>query len=176
MGRALAPPPLPPLYRALQPVLSAHAGCELLKDLVLVGFGHLEVVDLDTIDVSNLNRQFLFRPQHVGQSKSAIAAQAVASFNPRAGPIVSHHGNIIRGRMFSADFFRGFDLVINALDNQAARSHVNRMCLATRRTLIEGGSTGFAGQAHTIRGGATLCYDCRPKPVQKSFPVCTIRR
>lgn len=153
-----------------------HAGCELLKNLALAGFSSLEVVDLDTIDVSNLNRQFLFRPQHVGQSKSAVAAEAASAFNPAVGAITSYHGNVIKGRQFTADFFRDFDLVINALDNQAARSHVNRMCLATGRPLIEGGSTGFAGQAHTIAGGTTMCYDCQPKPVQKTYPVCTIRR
>lgn len=45
------------------------SGCELLKNLVLTGFQDIEVVDLDTIDKSNLNRQFLFRPHHVDQSK-----------------------------------------------------------------------------------------------------------
>ena len=47
-------------------------GCELLKTLVLSGFEDIEMIDLDTIDVSNLNRQFLFRKRHVGMSKAQV--------------------------------------------------------------------------------------------------------
>ncbi len=49
-----------------------------------------QVIDLDTIDVSNLNRQFLFRARHVGQPKAHVAAEVARTFNPRAH-IVSHH-------------------------------------------------------------------------------------
>jgi molybdopterin/thiamine biosynthesis adenylyltransferase len=47
-------------------------GCELLKTLALCGFEDIEMIDLDTIDVSNLNRQFLFRKRHVGMSKAQV--------------------------------------------------------------------------------------------------------
>jgi len=47
-------------------------GCELLKNLVLTGFGEIHVVDLDTIDLSNLNRQFLFRHEHIKKSKALV--------------------------------------------------------------------------------------------------------
>ena len=114
-------------------------GCELLKDLLLVGVQHIEVVDLDTIDVSNLNRQFLFRPQHVGQPKALVAREMVQRLNPDAH-IVAHHSNIKLAR-FGLDYFRGFDVVINALDNVSARAHVNRLCLATDRPLVEEGQT-----------------------------------
>lgn len=49
-------------------------GCELLKNLVLTGFGEIEVIDLDTIDLSNLNRQFLFRQEHIKKSKALVRA------------------------------------------------------------------------------------------------------
>ena len=45
-------------------------GCELLKNLLLSGFGEIHIIDLDTIDLSNLNRQFLFRFEHIKKSKA----------------------------------------------------------------------------------------------------------
>jgi ubiquitin-like 1-activating enzyme E1 B len=47
-------------------------GCELLKNLVLAGFGEIHIVDIDTIDLSNLNRQFLFRQEHIKKSKALV--------------------------------------------------------------------------------------------------------
>lgn len=52
-------------------------GCELLKNLVLLGFGEIHVVDLDTIDLSNLNRQFLFRHEHIKKSKALVRNQVL---------------------------------------------------------------------------------------------------
>jgi len=49
-------------------------GCELLKNLVLTGFGEIHIVDLDTIDLSNLNRQFLFRNEHIKKSKALVCS------------------------------------------------------------------------------------------------------
>ena len=54
-------------------------GCELLKNLVLSGFRDVHIVDLDTIDLSNLNRQFLFRNEHIKKSKALVWASDPAS-------------------------------------------------------------------------------------------------
>lgn len=148
-------------------------GCELLKNLVLSGFGEVEIVDLDTIDLSNLNRQFLFRHEHIKKSKALVAKEAAHAFNPRV-KIVAHHANI-KDAQFNVKWFRGFDIVFNALDNLEARRHVNKMCLAADVPLIESGTTGFNGNVQVIKKGVTACYDCTEKPVAKSFPVCTIR-
>ena len=174
-------------------------GCELLKNLVCCGFGsdttppastadtagtnsadgtpkrkaEVVVIDLDTIDLSNLNRQFLFRKQHIKKPKALVAKETAGQFNP-AVSIEAQHASIF-GSQYDVDFFEGFDVVFNALDNLSARRHVNQMCLAANVPLIESGTTGFNGQVQAIKKGVTECYDCNPKPVQKSFAICTIR-
>jgi molybdopterin/thiamine biosynthesis adenylyltransferase len=124
-------------------------GCELLKTIVLTGFGSVEVVDLDTIDVSNLNRQFLFQQKHVKRPKAHVAKETASAFNPNVR-IVAHHDNI-KCKKFGIDWYKGFTLVFNALDNLDARRHVNRMCLAADVPLLESGTTGFDGQVQVIK-------------------------
>uniref|UniRef100_A0A3Q4A9I1 SUMO-activating enzyme subunit 2 n=1 Tax=Mola mola TaxID=94237 RepID=A0A3Q4A9I1_MOLML len=148
-------------------------GCELLKNLVLTGFKNIEVIDLDTIDVSNLNRQFLFQKKHVGKSKAQVAKESALEFCPTAN-ITAYHDSIMNPD-YNVEFFRKFVLVMNALDNRAARNHVNRMCLAADIPLIESGTAGYLGQVTVIKKGMTECYECQPKPSQKTFPGCTIR-
>ncbi|XP_076314271.1 ubiquitin-like activating enzyme 2 [Tachypleus tridentatus] len=148
-------------------------GCELLKNLLLSGFENIDVIDLDTIDVSNLNRQFLFQKRHVGKSKAVVSKNSAQKFNPKA-KIIAHHDNIMKPD-YSVDFFKQFSIVMNALDNRSARSHVNRMCLAADVPLVESGTAGYLGQVTVIIKGQTECYECQPKPRQKSFPGCTIR-
>lgn len=102
-----------------------------------------------------------------------VAKESAAKFNPHI-KLEAHHANI-KDPQFSIDWFQGFNLVFNALDNLDARRHVNKMCLAAEVPLIESGTTGFNGQVQVIIKGKTECYDCNAKEVPKSFPVCTIR-
>merc|ERR1719447_1015268 len=148
-------------------------GCELLKNLVLTGFKDIEIIDLDTIDVSNLNRQFLFQKQHVGKSKSAVARESALRFAPDA-KIKAYHDSIMKEE-YGISFYKQFNLCLNALDNRAARSHVNRMCLAANIPLVESGTAGYLGQVTVIKKNKYECYECNPKPTQKTFPGCTIR-
>ncbi|KAJ1931791.1 E1 ubiquitin-activating protein uba2, partial [Linderina pennispora] len=149
-------------------------GCELLKNLCMSGFRNIEVVDLDTIDLSNLNRQFLFQRKHIKRPKAEVAVQAISAFNPGINAHAQQAN--ITDPQFDVDWFRQFDLVLNALDNLEARRHVNIQCLAANVPLIESGTAGYLGHSTVIKGGETECFDCQAKPVeQKTFPVCTIR-
>ncbi|KAG2235086.1 hypothetical protein INT48_002427 [Thamnidium elegans] len=148
-------------------------GCELLKNLVMSGFKDIEVIDLDTIDISNLNRQFLFQKQHVKQAKAHVAKESAQKFNPSA-EIKSLQCNI-KEAQFSVQWFKQFTMVLNALDNLEARRHVNAMCLAADVPLVESGTQGYFGQAYVIKKDETECFDCQPKITPKTYPVCTIR-
>ncbi|ADV23124.1 Ubiquitin activating enzyme E1, putative [Cryptococcus gattii WM276] len=150
-------------------------GCELLKNLVLVGFSNIEIIDLDTIDLSNLNRQFLFRKPDISKSKALVAAATARHFNPNSGINVNaRHGNV-KDSVNDLEWIKGFGLVMNALDNMDARRHVNRLCQAADVPLIESGTAGYLGQVTPMIKDVTECFDCVPKPTPKAFPVCTIR-
>lgn len=73
-------------------------------------------MDLDTIELSNLNRQFLFRRHHIGMFKAEIAAEAVKGMNG-AADVRPHVGNIMDTKQFPVSFFSSFSIVMNALDN-----------------------------------------------------------
>lgn len=123
--------------------------------------------------MSNLNRQFLFHKEHVGKSKAEVARQSALSFNPNVA-IKAYHDSIF-STDYGVSFYQKFTVVLNALDNRAARNHVNRMCLTSKVPLIESGTSGYDGQVELIKQGLTQCYECTPKAAQKSFPGCTIR-
>mmetsp|Transcript_59776 Transcript_59776/g.146772 ORF Transcript_59776/g.146772 Transcript_59776/m.146772 type:complete len:698 (+) Transcript_59776:73-2166(+) len=164
-------------------------GCELLKDLALSGFRQVEVIDLDTIDVSNLNRQLLFRGQHVGMAKCTVACQVAGDMVPPLPadngndkddipPIryQANHGNVCDATKFNVPFIQQFDLVLNALDNVEARRRVNRLCLAANVALVEAGTTGYLGQVTVIHKSSNVaCYECKTQETQKVYPICTIR-
>ncbi len=139
--------------------------------MALLKVGQIVIVDLDTIDVSNLNRQFLFRPEHVGKPKAEVACEAARRLNPDMK--VSFLCENVKN--FDHSFLVNFDIVMSALDNVDARRHLNRICLTAGKPLIEAGSTGYIGQSRVIVKGVTECYDCQKKEAPKVFPVCTIR-
>lgn len=130
-------------------------------------------IDLDTIDLSNLNRQFLFQKQHIQKPKAEVAKASASAFNPDV-EIVAHYANV-QAPEFGSAYYSRFDVVLSALDNLATRRYVNRMCVAAHVPLVESGTAGFLGQVQPIRAGQTECYDCTEHPTPTTFPVCTIR-
>lgn len=155
-------------------------GCELLKNFAMMGVGcgngELIVTDMDLIEKSNLNRQFLFRSGDVGSPKSQTAARAIKAMNGELN--VSHHENRIcedTDKIYSEFFFDGLDGVANALDNVDARLFVDRKCVIYRKPLIDSGTLGALGNVQVVIPQLTESYASSVDPPEKSVPVCTLR-
>lgn len=132
-------------------------GCEIIKNLAVTGFRQVHVIDLDTIDVSNLNRQLLFRSRHVGQPKCVVACQVAKEMNGDCN-FVAHHGNICDNTVFHVNFIQSFDVILSALDNVTARRRVNRLAIAANVPLVEAGTTGYLGQVSNWQKSVLKCY------------------
>ena len=149
-------------------------GCEVLKCLSKFTFRSLDIIDLDDIELSNLNRQFYFKPEHIGRSKAIVAAEVFGNLSPQLK--ITPHQNTIYSPTFNSKFYQKFDAVILALDNQEARSYVNKQCVRHGLPIFESGTFGFMGQAYPIFPKVTRCYDCFPRPVrQTGLQICTVR-
>ncbi|KAG5653847.1 hypothetical protein H0H81_010120 [Sphagnurus paluster] len=155
-------------------------GCEILANLALTGFKDIHVIDMDTIDISNLNRQFLFRPKDVGKPKATVAAEFIMNRVP--GVTVTPYFGKIQDK--DDDYYMQFNLVICGLDSVEARRWMNATLVnlvdpenpESLKPLIDGGTEGFKGQARVILPTITSCYECSLDMLNKptAFPICTI--
>lgn len=157
-------------------------GCEILKNLSMMGVaseqdGLITVTDMDTIEKSNLNRQFLFRNKDVGQMKSDTAAKSVKEMNPDIK--VQAHQNRVgveTEKVYNDDFFEKLTAVTNALDNVDARIYMDRRCVYYRRPLLESGTTGTKGNTQVVIPYLTASYSSTRDPdEEKSIPICTLK-
>ncbi|EAA26907.2 putative ubiquitin-protein ligase [Neurospora crassa] len=158
-------------------------GCEMLKNWAMIGLGtgpegKITVTDMDSIEKSNLNRQFLFRPKDVGQMKSDCAAKAAQAMNPDLeGHIVSLKDRVSpeTEEIFNEEFWQGLDGVTNALDNVEARTYVDRRCVFFHKPLLESGTLGTKGNTQVVLPRLTESYSSSQDPPEQSFPMCTLR-
>jgi molybdopterin/thiamine biosynthesis adenylyltransferase len=139
-------------------VIGAGAlGNEILKNLALLGFGNIVVVDMDVIDATNLSRSILYRSTDVGKRKVDVAAEATRNIFPeaRVHPI---NANVVHG--LGLGLFGWADIVLAGLDNREARLWINRACWKMNRPWIDGAIEGINGVARAFLPGTPPCYEC----------------
>lgn len=156
-------------------------GCEFVKAFALMGVGcsaegSVTVTDNDNIEVSNLNRQFLFRKSNVGESKSKTACDIAKDINNDLN--VQAHKLFVAQEtehIFNDAFWENLSFVVNAVDNIKARLYVDSRCVWYEKPLLESGTLGTKANSQMIIPHKTQCYGDSQDPPEESIPMCTLR-
>ncbi len=139
-------------------VIGAGAlGNEVVKNLALLGVGHVAIADMDRVELSNLSRSALFRESDEGKFKAECVSRAAKNIfgGMNATPLV---GNVMTS--LGLGWFRWADVIIGALDNREARVFVNSACARVGRPWIDGGIEVLHGIARGFAPPGTACYEC----------------
>ncbi|GAB9471689.1 putative ubiquitin-activating enzyme [Globisporangium polare] len=156
-------------------------GCEMLKNWAMMGVSTgkgsvIHITDMDTIEKSNLNRQFLFRSKDVQQAKSTVAGRAIKEMNPDVN-VVSYVARVGGDSedQFNDDFFESLSGVCTALDNVEARLYMDQRCLFYGLPMFESGTLGTKGNTQIVVPHKTENYGASRDPPEKSIPICTLK-
>merc|ERR1719339_171429 len=136
----------------------------------------VQVTDMDMIEKSNLNRQFLFRTWDINKHKAVTAVAAVQAMNPDA----KYKSMELRvgqetENTYNDSFFEPLDGVANALDNVEARTYMDRRCVYYNKPLLESGTLGTKGNTQVVIPKVTESYSSSQDPPEKSIPICTLK-
>ncbi|XP_039551350.1 ubiquitin-like modifier-activating enzyme 7 isoform X2 [Passer montanus] len=156
-------------------------GCELLKNFAMMGLaagpdGELIVTDMDTVALSNLHRQLLYRSADISEPKSVVAAAAVQRMNPDVR-VTAHQNQVgpATEMLYNDNFFRHLDGVASALDTIEARTYLERRCLRCRTPLLDSGTEGTRGNVLAMVPSLTEPLRPASAPRDGTFPTCTLR-
>ena len=155
-------------------------GCEWLKNMSLLNVatttGQIDVTDPDHIERSNLSRQFLFRPENVGSSKSKTAINSVLGFNHEMNMKAYENKMSNDDKDFTNKIMEDKTVIINALDNIKARRYIDGECFNRNLPLFESGTMGMKGNTQPVIPFLTETYSNSNDPEDTNeFPVCTIK-
>jgi adenylyltransferase/sulfurtransferase len=138
-------------------------GSPIAMYLAAAGIGKIAMVDFDTVDLSNLQRQILHTDADVGRSKAQSAKETIAGINPHC-EVVLHNRRISSENAF--DLIRPYDIVVDGTDNFPTRYLTNDACVLLKKPNVYGSIFRFEGQASVFAphlGGP--CYRCLyPEP------------
>lgn len=132
-------------------------GCNIAVHLAGAGIGKLVLVDFDTVNKSNLNRQFLYSIEDTGRFKAELAAERLKKYSPDTDVI------FLSRKIDSTEDLneiKNVDIVFLAVDNNEARKVLQKICAYNKIPLVNGGINGFFGTAYLYIPGKSPCLDC----------------
>lgn len=135
-------------------------GNEAIKNLALLGVGHVAVADMDCVETSNLSRSALFRAADAGRPKAEVAAERAAEINPDIHITPLPH-NVISS--VGLGWFADADVVLGCVDNREARLWVNRSCWHVGTPWIDAGIQEVSGVVQVFVPPEGTCYECGMK-------------
>lgn len=167
-------------YEGQQRLLEGHAlivglgglGSPASLYLAAAGVGHLTLVDFDTVDLSNLQRQIVHRTSDIGRPKIESARDNLAGLNPDVR-IDTFPGPLDDEALRLA--VRTADVVLDCTDNFAARHAINRACVAERKPLVSAAAIRLEGQLSVFdtRKESSPCYHCLYREDGEELETCT---
>ncbi len=135
-------------------------GSEVCKNLTLMGIGHLILVDVDTIEFSNLNRQLLFKEEDIGKKKAEIAKGRLRVLNPTVK--VEDYSLLLQNLPLSV--FEKVDIIAGCVDNYLARQYLNSIAIEMNKPFVDSATEGFLGQIQYVKTRETACLACDNQP------------
>ena len=132
-------------------------GCNIAVHLAGSGIGKLTLVDFDKVSESNLNRQFLYLINDVGNFKVRLAAERLKKYSPSTEIT---YKNLKIEESENLDFLKACDIIFLAVDNNEPRKLLQSFCAKNKIPLVNGGINGFFGTAYLYVPEKTPCLDC----------------
>jgi len=137
-------------------------GSPALMYLAAAGVGTLGIVEFDTVDESNLQRQIIHGQSDIGKSKAISAKEKIAEINPNVNVVV-HEVRLDTDNVM--EIFSQYDLIVDGTDNFATRYLVNDACVLLKKPYVWGSIYRFDGQASVFWAEYGPCYRCLyPEP------------
>ena len=145
-------------------------GCPVATYLAVAGIGHIRIIDHDTVERTNLNRQILHWDKDIGVAKTVSAGEKLMAINPG---IEIEAVRVTIDEKTAPALVRDADAIVDAMDNYKTRYLLNHLACKFRIPLFHGAIRGFDGQAATIIPGKTACLSCifPNAPPKELFPV-----
>lgn len=146
-------------------------GAPAAMQLAAVGVGTLGLMDGDRVELSNLQRQIVYRSDDLGRPKASAAAERLAALHPRT-TVLARDARLTASNL--PQIFPDFDFVIDSTDNVESKFLVNDGAVAHRIPYAHAGVIGFRGQTFTIIPHRSACLRCifPSLPEDRDLPTC----